>query len=82
MHALAAALVLAACAAKKASKVKATKPPNEYSTKNMTIAASPWRRKGAVFEEIGPGRFPCSTAWRCRFLTARRNQRGHDIAEK
>ena len=46
MHALAAALVLAACAAKKASKVKATKPPNEYSTKNTTIAASPWRRKG------------------------------------
>ena len=44
MHALAAALVLAACAAKKASKVKATKPPNEYSTKNTTIAASPWRR--------------------------------------
>ena len=31
-HALAAALLLAACAAKKASKVKATKPPNEYST--------------------------------------------------
>ena len=57
MHALAAALVLAACAAKKASKVKATKPPNEYSTKNTTIAASPWRRKGAVFEEIGAGRF-------------------------
>ena len=57
MHALAAALVLAACAAKKSSKVKATKPPNEYSTKNTTIAASPWRRKGAVFEEIGPGRF-------------------------
>ena len=51
------ALVLAVCAAKKASKVKATKPPNEYSTKNTTIAASPWRRKGAVFEEIGPGRF-------------------------
>ena len=50
-------LVLAACTAKKASKVKATKPPNEYSTKNTTIAASPWRRKGAVFEEIGPGRF-------------------------
>ena len=44
MHALAAALVLAACAAKKSSKVKATKPPNEYSTKNTTIAASPWRR--------------------------------------
>mmetsp|Transcript_23150 Transcript_23150/g.60226 ORF Transcript_23150/g.60226 Transcript_23150/m.60226 type:complete len:141 (-) Transcript_23150:133-555(-) len=56
-RALAAALVLAACSAKKASKVKATKPPNEYSTKNTTIAASPWRRKGAVFEEIGPGRF-------------------------
>ena len=56
-HALAAALLLAACSAKKASKVKATKPPNEYSTKNTTIAASPWRRKGAVFEEIGPGRF-------------------------
>ena len=55
---LAAVLVLTACAAaKKASKVKATKPPNEYSTKNTTIAASPWRRKGAVFEEIGPGRF-------------------------
>ena len=57
MHALAAALVLAACAAKKSSKVKATKPPNEYSTKNTTIAASPWRRKGAVFEEVGPSRF-------------------------
>ena len=57
MHALAAALVLAACAAKKSSKIKATKPPNEYSTKNTTIAASPWRRKGAVFEEVGPGRF-------------------------
>ena len=56
-RALAAALVLAACAAKKASKVKATKPPNAYSTKNTSIAASPWRRKGAVFEEIGPGRF-------------------------
>ena len=42
MHALVAALVLAACAAKKASKVKATKPPNEYSTKNTTIAASPY----------------------------------------
>ena len=56
-RALAAALVLAACSAKKASKVKATKPPNEYSTKNTTIAASPWRRKGAVFEEIGPGRY-------------------------
>ena len=55
---LAAVLVLTACAAaKKASKVKATKPPNEYSTKNTTIAASPWRRKGAVFEEIGPGRY-------------------------
>ena len=40
-RALAAALVLAACSAKKASKVKATKPPNEYSTKNTTIAASP-----------------------------------------
>ena len=24
----------------------------------------------------------CSTAWRCRFLTARWNQRGHVIAEK
>ena len=24
----------------------------------------------------------CSMAWRCRFLTARRNQRGHAIAEK
>ena len=24
----------------------------------------------------------CSTAWRCRFLTARRSQRGHVIAEK
>ena len=24
----------------------------------------------------------CSMAWRCRFLTARRNQRGHVIAEK
>jgi len=56
-HALAAALLLAAaCTAKKSSKVKATKPPNEYSTKNTTIAASPWRRKGAVFEEVGPGR--------------------------
>ena len=40
-RALAAALVLAACAAKKASKVKATKPPNAYSTKNTSIAASP-----------------------------------------
>ena len=57
-HALAAALLLAAaCTAKKSSKVKATKPPNEYSTKNTTIAASPWRRKGAVFEEVGPSRF-------------------------
>ena len=24
----------------------------------------------------------CSMAWRCRFLTARRSQRGHIIAEK
>ena len=24
----------------------------------------------------------CSMAWRCRFLAARRNQRGHAIAEK
>ena len=24
----------------------------------------------------------CSMAWRCRFLTARRSQRGHAIAEK
>ena len=24
----------------------------------------------------------CSMAWRCRFLTARRSQRGHVIAEK
>ena len=24
----------------------------------------------------------CATAWRCRFLTARRSQRGHVIAEK
>ena len=24
----------------------------------------------------------CSTAWRCRFLTARRSQRGHAVAEK
>ena len=24
----------------------------------------------------------CSIAWRCRFLTARRSQRGHVVAEK
>ena len=25
---------------------------------------------------------PCSMAWRCRFLAARRSQRGHVVAEK
>ena len=42
-HALAAALLLAAaCTAKKSSKVKATKPPNEYSTKSYLHNMAAW----------------------------------------
>ena len=55
-RALAAALVLAACSAKKASKVKATKPPNEYSTKNMVLRP----RARRVGQGTSPGQaLPC-----------------------
>ena len=45
MHALAAALVLAACAAKKSSKIKATKPPNEYSTMAFLVTGAALRAR-------------------------------------
>ena len=36
----------------------------------------------AVWKSKFYGAVACSMAWRCRFFTARRNQRGHVIAEK
>ena len=42
--------------------------------KQMSPTAQPWPPRHR--------RDACSMAWRCRFLTARRSQRGHVIAEK
>ena len=45
-------------------------------------ARSAARRLGVLNHSARHRRDACSMAWRCRFLAARRNQRGHAIAER
>mmetsp|Transcript_22666 Transcript_22666/g.70077 ORF Transcript_22666/g.70077 Transcript_22666/m.70077 type:complete len:462 (+) Transcript_22666:233-1618(+) len=39
-----------------AAKSATEKSANAYSTANETVSGTPWRRKGGVLEEVGPGR--------------------------
>ena len=55
-----------------------------YSFVSSCVAIKILRRVRAEASRRPPRhrRAACSMAWRCRFLTARRSQRGHVIAEK